>query len=40
MRCMNATMMFLTRILPFCKKFLKILKEQMVKPTQSITENR
>jgi hypothetical protein len=40
MRRMNALMMLLTKIPPFRKKFLKILKEQMVKPIKFIAENR
>ena len=40
MRRMNAMMMLLTKIPPFRKKFLKILKEQMVKPIKFIAENR
>ena len=39
-RRMNLLMMLLTRIPPVRKKFLKILKEQMVKPIKFIAENR
>ena len=39
-RRMNLIMMLLTKIPPFRKKFLKILKEQMVKPIKYIAENR
>jgi hypothetical protein len=39
-RRMNWLMMFLTKIPPVRKKFLKILKEQMVKPIKFIAENR
>jgi len=39
-RRMNALMMPLTKIPPVRKKFLKILKEQMVKPIKFIAENR
>ncbi|MEE9913650.1 MAG: NAD(P)H-dependent oxidoreductase [Deltaproteobacteria bacterium] len=39
-RRLNMIMMLLTKFPPFRKKFLKILKEQMVKPIKSIAENR
>ena len=39
-RRLNAMMMLLTRIPQFRKKFLKILKEQMVKPIKFIADNR
>ncbi len=39
-RRMNAFMMLMTKIPPVRKKFLKILKEQMVKPIKHIAENR
>lgn len=39
-RRMNLLMMLLTKIPPVRKKFLKILKEQMVKPIKFIAENR
>ncbi len=39
-RRMNLIMTLLTKIPPFRKKFLKILKEQMVKPIKYIAENR
>lgn len=39
-RRMNAFMMLMTKIPPVRKKFLKILKEQMVKPLKYIAENR
>ncbi|MFO7568416.1 MAG: NAD(P)H-dependent oxidoreductase [Smithellaceae bacterium] len=39
-RRINALMMLLTKIPPVRKKFLKILKEQMVKPIKFIAENR
>lgn len=39
-RRMNAFMMLMTKIPPVRKKFLKILKEQMVKPIKQIAENR
>lgn len=39
-RRMNAFMMLMTKIPSVRKKFLKILKEQMVKPLKHIAENR
>jgi multimeric flavodoxin WrbA len=39
-RRMNALMMLLTKIPPFRRKFLKILKEQMVKPVKHVAEKR
>ncbi len=39
-RRMNLFMMLMTKIPPVRKKFLKILKEQMVKPIKFIAENR
>ncbi len=39
-RRLNLMMTLLTKIPPFRKKFLKILKEQMVKPIKHIAENR
>lgn len=39
-RRMNAFMMLMTKIPPVRKKFLKILKEQMVKPLKFIAENK
>lgn len=39
-RRVNLIMTLLTKIAPFRKKFLKILKEQMVKPIKHIAENR
>jgi len=39
-RRVNLIMTLLTKITPFRKKFLKILKEQMVKPIKHIAENR
>lgn len=39
-RRMNAFMMLMTKIPPVRRKFLKILKEQMVKPIKYIAENR
>jgi hypothetical protein len=39
-RRLNLIMTLLTKIPPFRRKFLKILKEQMVKPVKYIAENR
>ncbi|MEN6507322.1 MAG: NAD(P)H-dependent oxidoreductase [Smithella sp.] len=39
-RRMNALMMVMTKIPPVRKKFLKVIKEQMVKPIKYIAENR
>jgi multimeric flavodoxin WrbA len=39
-RRMNWLMMFLTKLPPFRKKFLKIMKDEMVKPVKYIAENR
>jgi len=39
-RRLNMMMMTLTKIPPVRKKFLKMLKEQMVKPLKHIAENR
>lgn len=40
MRRMNLLMTMLTKIPPFRKKFIKVLKEQMVKPLQGVVENK
>ena len=40
MRRMNFIMTLLTKIPPFRKKFLKVIKEQMVKPLQSVVEKK
>ena len=39
-RRMNLMMTLLTKIPPFRKKFLKIMKDEMVKPVKYIAENR
>jgi multimeric flavodoxin WrbA len=39
-RRMNALMMIMTKIPPVRKKFLKVIKEEMVKPIKYIAENR
>jgi hypothetical protein len=39
-RRMNFIMTLLTKIPPFRKKFLKVIKEQMVKPLQSVVEKK
>ena len=39
-RRMNLLMMLLTKFPPFRKKYLKIIKEEMVKPVKFIAENR